>query len=57
VSFAPVTVEEAAAARRELAATVDGIAGTMVRLSIPAIAVAERLLECNLISGVQDAAA
>jgi hypothetical protein len=55
VSFAPVTVEEAAAARRELAATVDGIAGTMVRLSIPAIA--ERLLECNLISGVQDAAA
>jgi biotin-dependent carboxylase-like uncharacterized protein len=57
VSFAPVTVEEAAAARRELAATVDGIAGTMVRLSIPATAVAERLLECNLISGVQDAAA
>jgi biotin-dependent carboxylase-like uncharacterized protein len=57
VSFAPVTVEEAAAARRELAATVVGIAGKMVRLSIPATAVAERLLECNLISGVQDAAA
>lgn len=57
VSFAPVTVEEAAAARRELCATVDGIAGMMVRLAIPATAVAERLLECNLISGVQDAAA
>ena len=57
VSFVPVSVEEAAAARRELAATVDGIAGTMVRLSIPATAIAERLLDCNLISGVQDAAA
>jgi biotin-dependent carboxylase-like uncharacterized protein len=58
VSFAPVTVEEAAAARRELFATVDGIAGKMVGLAIPAAAaVAARLLECNLISGVQDAAA
>jgi biotin-dependent carboxylase-like uncharacterized protein len=57
VSFAPITVEEAAAARRELCATVDGIAGKMVRLAAPATAVAARLLECNLISGVQDAAA
>jgi hypothetical protein len=29
----------------------------MVRLATPAAAVAARLLECNLISGVQDAAA
>jgi biotin-dependent carboxylase-like uncharacterized protein len=57
VSFAPITVEGAAAARRELCATVDGIAGKMVRLATPATAVAARLLECNLISGVQDAAA
>jgi allophanate hydrolase subunit 2 len=57
VSFAPITVEEAAAARRKLCATVDGIAGKMVRLATPAAAVAARLLECNLISGVQDAAA
>jgi biotin-dependent carboxylase-like uncharacterized protein len=57
VSFAPITVEEASAARRELCATVDGIAGKMVRLATPATAVAARLMECNLISGVQDAAA
>jgi len=57
VSFSPVTVEEAAGARGELSTTVDGIAGKMVRLSNPATAVAARLLECNLISGVQDAAA
>ena len=57
VSFAPITVEEAAAARRELCAIVDGIAGKMVRLATPPTAVAARLLECNLISGVQDAAA
>jgi biotin-dependent carboxylase-like uncharacterized protein len=57
VSFAPVTLEEAAVARRELCATVDGIAGKMVQLAAPATAVAARLLECNLISGVQDAAA
>ena len=47
IAFERVTVEEAAAARRELAATVDGIAGTMVRLSIPATAVAERLLSAS----------
>jgi allophanate hydrolase subunit 2 len=57
VSFAPVTLEQAAVARRELCATVDGIAGKMVQLAAPATAVAARLLECNLISGVQDAAA
>ena len=57
VSFAPVTVEQAVAARRELSTTVDGIAGKMVRLAAPAAAVAARLLECNLISGIQDAAA
>jgi biotin-dependent carboxylase-like uncharacterized protein len=55
VSFSPITVEEAAAARRELSATVDGIAGKMIRLSTPAVAA--RLLECNLVSGVHDAAA
>jgi biotin-dependent carboxylase-like uncharacterized protein len=57
VSFAPVTVEQAVAARRELSTTVDGIAGKMVRLATPAAAVAARLLECNLVSGVHDAAA
>lgn len=57
VAFAPVTVEEAAAARRELSAAIDEIGDRMVRLSPPPAAVAVRLLECNLISGVHDAAA
>jgi biotin-dependent carboxylase-like uncharacterized protein len=57
VSFAPITMAEAAAARRQLLATLEGIDDKIVRLSPPSAAVASRLLECNLISGVYDAAA
>jgi len=57
ISFAAVTLEQAAAARRALFATLDGIDDKIVRLSPPPAAIAARLLECNLISGVYDAAA
>jgi biotin-dependent carboxylase-like uncharacterized protein len=57
VSFTPVTVEEAAAERRKLAATLDTIGDKLVRILPPSVAVTARLLECNLISGVYDAAA
>jgi allophanate hydrolase subunit 2 len=57
VSFAPVTVEQAAAERRKLGATLDEIGDKLVRISPPSVTVAARLLECNLISGVYDAAA
>jgi len=57
VSFAPITVEEAVAERRKLSAAIDEIGGKLVRISTPSAAVAARLLECNLISGVYDAAA
>ena len=57
VSFAPVTLQEAAAARRQLAASLEGIGGKMVPIRPAPAAVEMRLLECNLISGVYDAAA
>jgi len=57
ISFAPVTVAEAAAARRELFAALERIGEQLVPLAPPAAAVAARLQECNLISGVYDAAA
>jgi biotin-dependent carboxylase-like uncharacterized protein len=57
VSFLRVTLEEAAAARRELAACLEGIGSKMVPIGLPPEAMAARLLECNLISGVYDAAA
>lgn len=57
VAFAPVTLEEAAAARRELSATLGEMGDMIVPISPPPAAVAARLLECNLISGVYDAAA
>ena len=57
VAFAPVTVEEAAAARRELSAALEEIGDRIVPVSPRPAAVAARLLECNLISGVYDAAA
>jgi len=57
VSFARVTLQEAAAARRELAASLEGIGGKMVPIRPAPAAVETRLLECNLISGVYDAAA
>jgi allophanate hydrolase subunit 2 len=57
VSFAAVTVEKAAAERRKLAAALDAIGDKLVRILPPSMAVTSRLLECNLISGVYDAAA
>jgi hypothetical protein len=50
-------VEQAAAERRKLGATLDEIGDKLVRISPPSVTVAARLLECNLISGVYDAAA
>lgn len=57
ISFTAVTLEQATAARRELFATLNAIDEKIVRLSPPPSAVAARLCECNLISGVCDAAA
>jgi biotin-dependent carboxylase-like uncharacterized protein len=57
ISFAPVTLQEAAAARRQLAANLEGIVGKMVPIRPASATVETRLLECNLISGVYDAAA
>lgn len=57
ISFTLASVEEASAARRKLCAALDEIGEKIVRLSLPSDAVASRLLECNLISGVYDAAA
>ena len=57
ISFAATTLDEAAAARRKLAADINGIGDKIVRIPPSGIFVAARLLECNLISGVCDAAA
>jgi biotin-dependent carboxylase-like uncharacterized protein len=57
VSFAPITLEAAAAARRELAAALEQLGDKIVPLSPAPAVVMSRLLECNLISGVHDAAA
>jgi biotin-dependent carboxylase-like uncharacterized protein len=57
ISFARVSMEEAAAARRQMLTLLDEINDKIVPLSPPAAAVALRLLEYNLISGVHDAAA
>ncbi|MGB6537535.1 MAG: biotin-dependent carboxyltransferase family protein [Xanthobacteraceae bacterium] len=56
-AFAPVTMEAAAAARRELFAAIAELPDKIVRVPPPPSAVAARLSECNLISGVYDAAA
>jgi biotin-dependent carboxylase-like uncharacterized protein len=56
IRFAPIGVEEAATARRELSALLAAIPGKLARVSASAMDVS-RLLECNLISGVHDAAA
>jgi len=55
VSFARVTAEEAAAARRALIAAMAAI--EPVPLAAAPAVLGTRLLECNLISGVHDAAA
>jgi biotin-dependent carboxylase-like uncharacterized protein len=57
ISFEPTTLEEAAAARRQLCAALESIDDKLVRLAPPPATVGSRLLECNLISGVHDAAA
>lgn len=57
VSFVPCTLDEATAARRELAAAIDDIGDKLVPILPPAAAVGSRLQECNLISGVHNAAA
>jgi biotin-dependent carboxylase-like uncharacterized protein len=55
IAFAPVTVEEAEAARRRFVADLDGIRDQIVPLR--RTDVTAQLLDCNLISGVVDAAA
>jgi len=57
VAFAPVSLEEAAAARRQFLVALDEIAAKVVPIPPSSAATAARLLECNLISGVYDAAA
>ena len=57
LSFVPTTLAEAVLARSEFAASIEAICKQMVRISsVPALDEAQ-LLECNLISGVHDAAA
>lgn len=57
ISFQAVSVEQAAAARREQFALLERLGDKIAPLAPPAAAVAARLLEHNLISGVHDAAA
>jgi biotin-dependent carboxylase-like uncharacterized protein len=57
ISFEPITLEEAALARRKLAADLEEIRKKIVRITPGSDVVAARLLECNLISGVCNAAA
>jgi biotin-dependent carboxylase-like uncharacterized protein len=54
IHFAPVTIEEAGAARRGLLATIEGLPGKRVRLAHSAADLTPRLLDCNLIGGVVD---
>jgi biotin-dependent carboxylase-like uncharacterized protein len=55
VAFAPVTIEEAEAARRAFVADIDALSEKIVPLPCPDLL--PMLLACNLISGVVDAAA
>jgi biotin-dependent carboxylase-like uncharacterized protein len=55
ISFAPVTLEEAEAARRKLFAEIDGLASRIVPIGFNEADVTARLLDCNLIGGVVDA--
>lgn len=57
VSFARVSLEQATAARRELASALGDLSDKIVRIAPTPAAVAARLLECNLVSGVCNAAA
>jgi allophanate hydrolase subunit 2 len=55
VDFAPVLVEEAEWARRELLAQIESIPGRVVPLAPTHESFTPRLYDCNLISGVADA--
>jgi len=57
ISFAPITVDAAAIARRKLFAVLERIEDKIVPVLPSPAAVASRLSACNLISGVCDAAA
>jgi allophanate hydrolase subunit 2 len=57
ISFVPVSLEQATAARRELVSALDDLGDKIVGIAPAPAAVATRLLEYNLISGVCDAAA
>ncbi len=57
LSFARVTLEEALAARRALNETLHQLSASVAPLSPTPGAIAARLLECNLISGICNAAA
>lgn len=57
ISFTPTTIEEAVAARRKLAADIEEIKHKIIQITPIDAVVSARLLECNLISGVYDAAA
>jgi len=57
ISFEAISVEQAAAARREQFALLERLVDKIVPLGLPAATVMARLLEHNLISGVCDAAA
>lgn len=57
VRFTLVSLEQATAARRELVASLGDLGDRIVRIAPTPAAVAARLLECNLISGICDAAA
>jgi biotin-dependent carboxylase-like uncharacterized protein len=55
VAFAPVTLAEAEAARRQLFAEFETLAERIVPLGLPATDLGPRLYGCNLIDGVVDA--
>jgi biotin-dependent carboxylase-like uncharacterized protein len=55
IAFAPVTLDEAEAARRRLFAEIDGLGSRIVPIRFDAADVTARLLDCNLIGGVVDA--
>jgi biotin-dependent carboxylase-like uncharacterized protein len=57
ISFAPVSLDEAVEARRKLFQLAEGLRTKIVPVPPPSTEVASRLLACNLISGVCDAAA
>jgi allophanate hydrolase subunit 2 len=57
IGFLPVTLEQAVDARRQMLAEIDSLAARAMPLPTTTSDLMPRLLECNLISGVFDAAA